>query len=188
VLAYLSLYTHRIAISNSRLLTFDDTGVTFRWKDYRANGRDRAKVMTLAIDEFIRRFLIHALPGGFHRIRHYGLFANAGRADNIAQVRQLLDIKAAHTEPGDAGSTDDAEPHSLPHPCPRERATSCFQSTPTGRAAASSGRRGALAIQLVGLFHGHRQQQLADAPSAVHRAVPRRNSGLLQTGVGLSHH
>jgi hypothetical protein len=84
VLTYLSLYTHRIAISNSRLVTFDDTSVTFRWKDYRANGRDRAKVMTLAIDEFIRRFLIHLLPGGFHRIRHYGLFANGGRADNIA--------------------------------------------------------------------------------------------------------
>ena len=72
VLAYLSLYTHRIAISNSRLVAFDDIGVTFKWKDYRAPGRERAKLMTLAIDEFIRRFLIHVLPGGFHRIRHYG--------------------------------------------------------------------------------------------------------------------
>jgi hypothetical protein len=92
--------------------------VTFRWKDYRANGRDRAKVMTLAIDEFIRRFLIHVLPGGFHRIRHYGLFANGGRADNIAQARQLLNMKTAHVEPGGAGSTGDAEPQTLSHPCP----------------------------------------------------------------------
>lgn len=118
VLAYLSLYTHRIAISNSRLVTFDDTSVTFRWKDYRANGRDRVRVMTLAIDEFIRRFLIHVLPGGFHRIRHYGLFANGGRADNIAQARQLLDVKAAYAEPGDTGGTADAEPKTLSHPCP----------------------------------------------------------------------
>ena len=89
--------------------------MTFRWKDYRANGRDRAKVMTLAIDEFIRRFLIHVLPGGFHRIRHYGLFANGGRADNIAQARRLLDVRAAHVEPGDTGGT---EPQTLSHPCP----------------------------------------------------------------------
>ena len=118
VLAYLSLYTHRIAISNSRLVTFDDTGVTFRWKDYRADARDRARVMTLAIDEFIRRFLIHVLPGGFHRIRHYGLFANGGRADNIAQARQLLNVTAAHLEPSDTGGADDAEPQTLSHPCP----------------------------------------------------------------------
>jgi hypothetical protein len=75
VLAYLSRYTHRVAISNSRLIALDDVGVTFTWKDYRAKGHERAKVMTLAIDEFIRRFLIHVLPSGFHRIRHYGLFA-----------------------------------------------------------------------------------------------------------------
>jgi hypothetical protein len=117
-LAYLSLYIHRIAISNSRLVTFDDTGVTFRWKDYRADGRDRAKVMTLAIDEFIRRFLIHVLPVGFHRIRHYGLFANGGRADNIAQARQLLNVTPAHLEPSDTGATGDAEPQTLSHPCP----------------------------------------------------------------------
>jgi hypothetical protein len=71
--------------------------------------------MTLATDEFIRRFLIHVLPGGFHRIRHYGLFANGGRADNIAQARHLLNMPAAHVDPGD---TDDAEPHTLAHPCP----------------------------------------------------------------------
>ena len=80
VLTYLSRYTHRVAISNSRLIAFDDKGVTFKWKDYRAKISDRQKVMTLAADEFIRRFLIHVLPSGFHRIRHYGLFANGARA------------------------------------------------------------------------------------------------------------
>jgi hypothetical protein len=80
VLAYLSRYTHRVAISNSRLLAFDEHGVTFRWKDYRASGKTRYKAMTLSADEFIRRFLLHVLPSGFHRIRHYGLLANGGVA------------------------------------------------------------------------------------------------------------
>ena len=84
VLAYLSRYTHRVAISNSRLIRFDDRGVTFRWKDYRARGKAPGKAwikpMTLAADEFIRRFLLHVLPSGFHRIRHYGFFASPGRA------------------------------------------------------------------------------------------------------------
>jgi len=84
VLAYLSRYTHRVAISNSRLIAFDDRGVTFRWKDYRAKGRTRYKTMTLAASEFIRRFLLHVLPGGFHRIRHYGLLANAAREETPA--------------------------------------------------------------------------------------------------------
>jgi Putative transposase/Transposase zinc-binding domain len=92
VLAYLSRYTHRTAISNSRLVAFDDERVTFKWKDYRAKGDARYKLMTLDADEFIRRFLIHVLPDGFHRIRHYGLFANANRANNIALARQLLDV------------------------------------------------------------------------------------------------
>jgi hypothetical protein len=118
VLAYLSLYTHRIAISNSRLLAFDAAGVTFKWKDYRANERDRAKVMTLATDEFIRRFLIHVLPNGFHRIRHYGLLANGGRATNIALARQLLNAPPAHVDLGDAGGAGEAEPQALSHPCP----------------------------------------------------------------------
>src|SRR6202012_5617256 len=87
VLAYLSRYTHRVAIANSRLITFDKQGVTFKWKDYRIEGRDRYKHMTLATDEFIRRFLIHVLPKGFHRIRHYGLLANGTRAANIAHAR-----------------------------------------------------------------------------------------------------
>ncbi len=90
VLAYLSRYTHRVAISNSRLLALDECGVTFRWKDYRAKGRTRYKAMTLAPDEFMRRFLLHVLPGGFHRIRHYGLLANGNRRHNLATVRQLL--------------------------------------------------------------------------------------------------
>ena len=90
VLAYLARYTHRVAISSSRIVSLDPRGVTFRWKDYRADGDARRKLMTLSADEFIRRFLIHVLPGGFHRIRHYGLFANGGRAANLAKVRALL--------------------------------------------------------------------------------------------------
>ena len=90
VLAYLSRYTHRVAIANSRLLKFNDQGVTFKWKDYRSKQRFRHKAMTLKTDEFIRRFLIHVLPSGFHRIRHYGLLANSGRRDNLKRARELL--------------------------------------------------------------------------------------------------
>ncbi len=90
VLAYLSRYTHRVAISNSRLLAMDDRGVTFRWKDYRTHGRTRYKTMTLDAQEFMRRFLLHVLPSGFHRIRHYGLLANANRKTHIATARELL--------------------------------------------------------------------------------------------------
>jgi len=92
VLAYLSRYTHRIAIANSRLVAFDGERVTFKWKDYRAKADNHYELMTLHVDEFIRRFLIHVLPDGFHRIRHYGLFANAKRARNIALARQLLGV------------------------------------------------------------------------------------------------
>jgi len=91
VLAYLSRYTHRVAISNRRLVSMDENGITFRWKDYRAKGRTRHKTMTLATGEFMRRFLLHVLPGGFHRIRHYGLLANAGRQRHLARARTLLD-------------------------------------------------------------------------------------------------
>jgi hypothetical protein len=90
VLAYLARYTHRVAIANSRLIALRDGAVTFKWKDYRVEGRDRQKTMTLPVAEFIRRFLIHVLPSGFHRIRHYGLLASGARARNIARVRQLL--------------------------------------------------------------------------------------------------
>jgi hypothetical protein len=99
VLAYLSRYTHRVAIANSRLIACDRSGVTFRWKDYRTEGRDRQKVMTLATGEFIRRFLIHILPSGFHRIRHYGLLASSTRADNIAWARELLAVSKPEDQP-----------------------------------------------------------------------------------------
>jgi hypothetical protein len=116
VLRYLARYTHRVAISNRRLIAADETGVTFKYKDYRIEGPPRYKTMTLAAHEFIRRFLIHVLPAGFHRIRHYGLFANGSRADNIARARELLNVpmpKADH-----AAGTETTEPPTLPHPCP----------------------------------------------------------------------
>ena len=90
MLRYLSRYTHRVAISNRRLVAADDAGVAFRWKDTRIDGPGRWKTMRLHPHEFIRRFLLHVLPKGFHRIRHYGLFAGAVRADNIERARQLL--------------------------------------------------------------------------------------------------
>jgi predicted Zn-ribbon and HTH transcriptional regulator len=116
VFSYLSRYTHRVAISNSRLIAFDDRGVTFKWKDYRAKGRNPWTTMTLAPSEFIRRFLIHVLPQGFHRIRHYGLFANGGRAENLARARELLDLPAPQdqTEP----TTEADQLPSLAQPCP----------------------------------------------------------------------
>jgi hypothetical protein len=116
VLAYLGRYTHRVAISNTRLVSADAETVAFRWKDYRIKNRDRLKVMRLATDEFIRRFLIHVLPDGFHRIRHYGLLASAGRKDTIARVRDLLGAQAP-AEP-DATDIDAAPPLSLREPCP----------------------------------------------------------------------
>jgi hypothetical protein len=118
VLAYLSRYTHRVAIANSRLIACDRSGVTFRWKDYRAEGRDRQKVMTLTTGEFIRRFLIHVLPSGFHRIRHYGLLASGTRADNIARARRLLDVAAAQPQAGDTDHAEANEPKSPEHLCP----------------------------------------------------------------------
>ena len=118
VLAYLSRYTHRVAIANRRLVALDDAGVTFRWKDYRAKGCERFKLMTLAVDEFIRRFLLHVLPDGFHRIRHYGLFANGRRAENIARARQLLDVPAPQANTDQPDSGDDGGPQIAPCPCP----------------------------------------------------------------------
>jgi hypothetical protein len=102
VLEYLSRYTHRVAISNQRLIAFDERGVTFRWKDYRAKGRTRYKTMTLETGEFMRRFLLHVLPSGFHRIRHYGLLANPVRRTSLAKVRELL-----HVAPEISPSPDD---------------------------------------------------------------------------------
>jgi hypothetical protein len=92
VLAYLSRYTHRVAIANSRLISLDERGVTFNWKDYRSKGATRYKTMTLSTDEFMRRFLLHVLPSGFHRIRHYGLLANARRREHLARARELLHV------------------------------------------------------------------------------------------------
>jgi Zn finger protein HypA/HybF involved in hydrogenase expression len=111
VLAYLSRYTHRVAISNQRLVAMDKRGVTFRWKDYRAKGHTHHKTMTLSTDEFMRRFLLHVLPSGFHRIRHYGLVANAGRTENLAKVRALLGVVPSEVESreGDA-STASVQP------------------------------------------------------------------------------
>jgi hypothetical protein len=118
VLAYLSRYTHRVAISNRRLISVDDNGVTFKWKDYRIEGPGRYKTMTLPTHEFIRRFLIHVLPKRFHRIRHYGLFANNNRAANVARARKLLAVPS----PSKAAETPEAttadEPRVLPRPCP----------------------------------------------------------------------
>ena len=109
VLAYLSRYTHRVAIANSRLIAFDEQLVTFKWKDYRIEGRDRYKQMTLATDEFIRRFLIHVLPKGLHRIRHYGLFAKGSCADNIARARELLAVARPEGQPT-AAAVDPGKP------------------------------------------------------------------------------
>ena len=114
VLAYLARYTHRVAISNSRLIALDEKGVTFKWKDYRIKGRDRLKTMTLDAAEFIRRFLLHVLPSGFHRVRHYGLFAGTVRAHNIERVRQLL----AAPKPRPAEADRDTETPSPAHRCP----------------------------------------------------------------------
>ena len=121
VLAYLSRYTHRVAISNSRLIQVDERGVTFRVKDYRINGPGRHKTMTLKSDEFIRRFLIHVLPKGQHRIRHYGFYGNGNRAANIARIRDLLRAKAPDTDRSDSGPVQSADEHprilALPCPC-----------------------------------------------------------------------
>jgi hypothetical protein len=117
VLAYLSRYTHRVAIANSRLIACDRDGVTFRWKDYRLHGRERFKTMTLATSEFIRRFLIHVLPGGFHRIRHYGLFVSGTRIDNVTRARKLLAVPPPR-QPGHDAPPDDSKPKMLPQPCP----------------------------------------------------------------------
>jgi hypothetical protein len=120
VLAYLSRYTHRIAISNRRLVSWDDTGVTFKWKDYRVKGSNRYSTMTLDTHEFIRRFLMHVLPKRFHRIRHYGLFANGGRAENIARSRELLNMPSPESETT-ATNGDDPAAHSQRCPCCGER-------------------------------------------------------------------
>ena len=128
VLAYLSRYTHRVAIANSRLVAFDGERVTFKWKDYRVKVEARYKLMTLdptgqarglkAHDEFIRRFLIHVLPDGFHRIRHYGLFANANRAANIALARRLLGLPDPAPSSAQSNGTDGGHENEQWNTCP----------------------------------------------------------------------
>jgi hypothetical protein len=117
VLAYLSRYTHRVAISNSRLIALDEA-VAFRYKDYRRNGRERYRTMTLDPGEFMRRFLLHVLPTGFHRIRHYGLLASAGRKANIARARELLAVRQPKAEASGTGNADAAAPTDWRPPCP----------------------------------------------------------------------
>ena len=117
VLAYLSRYTHRVAISNHRLVSADPDTVAFRWKDYRIKYGDRQKVMRLATPEFIRRFLIHVLPAGFHRIRHYGLLASSKRKANIAKVRTLLRVRPPEQTDPPETENNDAQ-RTLREPCP----------------------------------------------------------------------
>jgi hypothetical protein len=119
VLAYLSRYTHRVAISNRRLISADATDVTFKWKDYRIEGPGRYKTMTLPTHEFIRRFLIHVLPKGLHRIRHYGLLANGkNRTANIARARQLLAVPQSAAQHNIDPIAEADQPRTLPQPCP----------------------------------------------------------------------
>ena len=119
VLRYLSRYTHRIAISNRRLVSADDDGVAFRWKDYREDGLARWKTMMLTPAEFIRRFLIHVLPKGFHRIRHYGLLANGTKAESLAKARELLEQAPRETIVEEKKPAAADEPSVAPCPCPR---------------------------------------------------------------------
>jgi Putative transposase len=125
VLAYLARYTHRVAIANSRLLDLDQTHVSFLWKRYRENGVPKNKVMRIQVAEFIRRFLLHILPSGFHRIRHYGLFANGHRPEKLALCRTLLDVPCAPDHDADPVATNHQPP-----PCPccggRMKVFECF--------------------------------------------------------------
>jgi putative transposase/transposase-like zinc-binding protein len=118
VLRYLSRYTHRVAISNRRLVSAGENGVTFKYKNYRIEGPGRYKTMTLATGEFIRRFLIHVLPKGFHRIRHYGLLASGNRVATIARARQLLAAPSRPKQPETSEAAAADQPHVLPRPCP----------------------------------------------------------------------
>src|ERR1700680_2473893 len=118
VLRYLARYTHRVAISNRRLLSLDDKGVTFKWKDYRREGRERYQVMTLAPHEFIHRFLMHVLPAGFHRIRYYGLLASGKRAENVARARELLTLPIIPGDAIKAANTNADQSQPPEHRCP----------------------------------------------------------------------
>jgi putative transposase/transposase-like zinc-binding protein len=142
VLAYLARYTHRVAIANSRLVSLSDRKVCFRWKDYRQDGK--GKVMTLQAGEFIRRFLMHTLPDGFHRIRHYGLFANGHRADKVELCRKLLAVPSPRSIPENDNSNEVA-PANDPPPCPccggRMKIIETFERTHGNRAEPHGARR-----------------------------------------------
>jgi hypothetical protein len=118
VFTYLARYTHRLAISNRRLIAVGRTSVTFNCKDYRVEGPKRYTCMRLATHKFIRRFLMHVLPRGLHRIRHYGLLANGSRAENVAKTRALLNLAKSDAIPDDPATADQVEPPMLVHPCP----------------------------------------------------------------------
>ena len=118
VLAYLARYTHRVAITNDRLLELDDSHVTFRWKDYRESVGHQNKVTRIEITEFIRRFLLHVLPNGFHRIRYYGLLANGHRAEKLALCRSLLQAPSTPTDRNKDGDPGAGAPNHEPPPCP----------------------------------------------------------------------
>ena len=151
VLAYLSRYTHRVAIANSRLLALDERGVTFRWKDYRAEGRTRHKTMSLSTAEFMRRFLLHVLPGGFHRIRHYGLLANARRKSHLATARTLLH------QPAPAVAIHSSEaPTVTGHPQPTFRCRRCIRQCRRERPWPHAGGRTSMAAA-----NGHQASAIA---------------------------
>jgi hypothetical protein len=118
VLAYLARYTHRVAIGNSRIVELTNEHVRFRWKDYRVNGRSKSKVMALAVGEFMRRFLMHVLPDGFHRIRHYSLSTNGRRVDNIALCRERLAVPTSTQESDGVDRSDQSRASVEPPPCP----------------------------------------------------------------------
>ena len=161
MLAYLARYTHRVAISNSRLIALDDKGVTFKWKDYRIKGRDRLKTMTLDAAEFIRRFLLHVLPSGFHRIRHYGLIAGAVRAHNIERVRQLL---TAATQPRESE---------------RAEADNETETPPTARRCPCCGGR----MIIIDTFEGARPAQSPSPPGSESTPHDRRRASRLATSI-----
>ena len=119
VLAYLSRYTHRVAISNHRLVSADAETVSFRWKNYRIKRGDRVKIMRLPTAEFIRRFLIHVLPSGFHRIRHTGFLANGIRRDRIAKIRRLLNAEPELAQTSDEETSDGNDDPLVYQPCPK---------------------------------------------------------------------
>lgn len=119
MLAYLSRYTHRVAISNHRLVSAHEGTVALRWKDYRIKRGERMKVMRLPTDEFIRRFLIHVLPSGFHRIRHAGFLANGIRRVQIAMIRQLLDSAPEQDQVAQESPRSGDDEEDQPQPCPK---------------------------------------------------------------------